>query len=133
MKQKLIYIASPYSHKSKSVMKNRVATVSKVAAILTKKYKFAMFLPITQSAEMVKYEPSLGGDFKSWESIDIFMVKEKADEVWVILMEGYDTSIGVTAEIECARRHNKPIKYFNTQGICIWIENKFKNKRKVAC
>lgn len=29
------------------------------------------------------------------------------DEVWVIMYDGYDTSVGVQAEIECAQQHYK--------------------------
>jgi hypothetical protein len=123
MKQKLIYIASPYSHKNQSIMNKRLRDVTIISAKLTKKYGYAMFLPITQSAAIARHEPSLGGDFKSWKSIDIFLVKEKADEVWVIMLKGWDTSIGVTEEIKCARKYQKPIKYFSNTGKLVITES----------
>lgn len=110
--QKLIYIASPFTHKDKEVEDYREEVVTAIAAALTEQYGYAMFLPITQSAPMSRYNPNLNGKFDTWKNIDLFMIKEKADEVWVILMDGWKESKGVTAEIECAERWNVPIKFF---------------------
>lgn len=109
---KLIYLASPYSDHNKVLQRFRELRVTKVAAKLTLKYGYAMFLPITQSAPMVRAEPELGGSFKAWKKIDLFMIK-KCDELWVVKLIGWNESIGVRAEIRCAKRNKKPIKYIN--------------------
>ncbi len=112
IKQKLIYCASPYSNKDIRIMNNREDMVTAIAAGLTERYGYAMFLPITQSAPMERMNPNLKGDFEQWKSIDLFMIKEKSDEVWVIMLDGWKDSIGVSAEIQCALDNNIPVKFY---------------------
>lgn len=107
---KFIYVASPFSHKYKKVMREREKEINRVAAELTYKYGYAMFLPITQSAPLERIIPALGGSFEKWKDIDLEMVK-RADELWVVMMEGWDNSVGVTSEIEYAQYLGKPL-YF---------------------
>ncbi len=113
LKQKLIYLASPFSNPSKEIMNNREEVVTAIAAGLTERYGYAMFLPITQSAPMERVNPNLKGDFEQWKSIDLFMIKEKCDELWVVLMEGWRESIGVTAEIKAAEEAMIPVKFYD--------------------
>lgn len=113
---KFIYVASPYTHKHKHVEKFREREVTRVAAKLTKRYGYAMFLPITQSHQMVKFMPELGGKFQSWAKIDLHMVG-LADELWVVKLDGWDQSVGVIAEIEHAKKLKKPIKYINPKTV----------------
>lgn len=117
---KLIYLASPFSHKDKNIEESRFKDITLIAALLEKKYGYAMFLPITQSYAMVKMVPSLGGEFKSWEKIDLFMVG-KSDELWVVKLEGWENSKGVKAEIKHANKIVIPIKYihYNNNEIII--------------
>lgn len=112
VKQKLIYLCSPYTHKSKEVENYREEVVTAIAAALTEQYGYSMFLPITQSAAMARYNPSLDGKYDTWQDIDEFTISEKADEVWVVLIDGWRESKGVTAEIECAQRHGIPVRFF---------------------
>lgn len=112
-KQKLIYFASPFTHVDPKIMLHRELMVTHHAAALTEKYGYAMFLPITQSAPMERSNPNLKGDFKSWASIDLFIVKEKADELWVCMLDGWRESVGVTAEIKAAQEVGIPIRYYN--------------------
>jgi hypothetical protein len=109
---KLVYVASPYSHKYKRVMREREKEVNRVAAELTYKYGYAMFLPITQSAPLERIIPALGGSFEKWRDIDLEMVK-RADELWVVMMPGWKDSIGVTEEIAYAKKLQKPIIFID--------------------
>jgi hypothetical protein len=106
---KTIYLASPFSHSDKKIEKKRYEDVTLIAALLTKRFGHAMFLPITQSYAMTKAVPSLKGDFNSWKDIDLHMVG-KSDELWVVLLDGWSESIGVLAEIKEALMLHKPIK-----------------------
>jgi hypothetical protein len=112
IKQKLIYLASPYSSPKQEIMDYREDLVTSIAAALTEKYGYSMFLPITQSAPMTRANPNLDGKFDTWKEIDLFMIKEKSDEVWVVLMDGWRESVGVQAEIKCAEDNNIPLKFF---------------------
>lgn len=58
--------------------------------------------------------PSLRGDFKTWETLDLRCVQE-SDGLIVCLMPGWDKSIGVQAEIAHAESLNKSIYYLTTE------------------
>lgn len=128
---KLVYVASPFTSKSRNKTEKRLlemfreAAVTEVAARLTVKYgkDYALDLPITSSYAMEKYEPKkLKGDFSFWAKRDLFMVREKCDEVWVITLPGWNESIGVTAEIKCAQQYGKPVKYVDPDTLKITIK-----------
>ena len=111
MKRRLVYLASPYSHPNKAVEHKRYKQVTKAGAIIKRDIPdVTLFLPITQSYHMVKEIPSLGGEFDKWKDDDLFMVN-KSDELWVLLIDGWDKSIGVKAEIEYATKKKKKIRY----------------------
>lgn len=119
---KMIYLASPYSHKSRRVENKRFKEVTRVAAELISEYGHSFILPITQSYQLVKIKPELGGSFANWKKIDLHFVS-KCDEVWVVTMDGWKESIGVQAEIEFAKK----------KGINIWfIDPKTFKKTKRA-
>lgn len=110
---KLIYIASPYSHIDPIVQLKREIDINKIAARLQVKYGYAFFLPITQSAQLCRYNKTLGGSFKKWAKVDLFLIGNKCDEVWVVMLHGWDKSIGVTAEIKHALKHNIKVRYYD--------------------
>lgn len=118
-KIKLCYIASPYSAKGKMSKKEKLKleqarddVVSTVGAKLQLKFKktHAFICPITQSAKLKLYEPKLGTKFSFWSSIDCRFIAA-CDEVWVIMMNGWEKSIGVKKEIEHAIKLHIPVVY----------------------
>ena len=113
---KLIYLASPYSHSSTTVEKWRYGEITRVAAKLHKTHIHSFILPITQSHELKAWEPKLGGSFAKWRDRDLFFIS-KSDEVWVVMMEGWKESVGVTAEIDYAIKKDIPVKYLNPQTL----------------
>ena len=110
MKQtiKMIYLASPYTDPDVNIQEQRYEEVTKVAAELTQEFGHAFILPITQSHQMVKHIPELGGSFANWKDIDLLFLS-RCDEMWVVNMPGWDTSTGVTAEIRFAKEQNIPV------------------------
>lgn len=125
MKPKLVYICSPYTANHvggivKTVTEEaRYQLITAVAAALKVKYgnKYVFFLPITQSHAMKQFKPELGGSFEAWKSDDLFVVKEKADELWVIMMGGWNKSIGVNAEIACAQHNKKRVRFISPSEV----------------
>lgn len=117
MKKTLVYLASPFSSKNKFTEECRYEAVTRAAALIKRKYPdIVMFLPITQSYNMVRHIPSLGGSFDKWEGDDLFMVGI-SDELWILKLPGWDTSIGVNAERDYAKSLGKKIVYINTYDI----------------
>lgn len=115
---RLIYIASPYSHKSSRIETKRFQEITKIASILqTRNPGMAMFLPITQSHMMrVHGDGKLGTSFDAWKDVDLNAINH-CDEVWVIMMNGWLESKGVTAEIEHALLNNKMVRYFTANTL----------------
>lgn len=109
---KAIYLASPYSHKDRAVMNSREHLINVVAANLIEKYGYMMFLPITQSAPLERILPKLGGSFAKWKKIDLEAIS-RMDELWVVMLEGWEKSIGVKAEIKHAQKLKKPVYYID--------------------
>lgn len=107
---KLIYLASPFSHKSKWVMKLRWAIITSLAAKLIGE-GVHLFGPITESHSYVEFGLQENG-WEFWKAHDCLML-EKCDEVWVAKMKGWEESIGVTEEIKYAIQKGKPIKYLD--------------------
>lgn len=109
----MVYLCSPYTNKSRHIMDYREEQVSITAARLTHKLGVTFFLPITQSARMSSLMPGLfGHTFATWKDIDLDAI-DHSDEVWVLKLPGWRESIGVTAEINHAKKKGKPVKYIN--------------------
>ncbi len=113
---KLIYIASPYSHKDKAIENYRYKEITRIAAKLHKRYDHAFILPITQSYQVNTWEPSLGGSFSKWRDRDLLFIS-KSDEVWVVMLEGWQESIGVKAEIAFATENLIPIQFIDAETL----------------
>ncbi len=114
----LIYIANSYSSKKEDKdlagleRAQRRALESYVGGALKKKYKDHTFiLPIAMSAAMVDV-CSLGSGFETWERDDFTLIS-KCDAIWVLMSEGWNTSVGVKAEIKFAKELKIPVRYLN--------------------
>ncbi len=126
---KFIYLASPYSHKSKKIMDYREKEITRVAAHLIKRFGYCFFLPITQSAPLSRILPELGGSFDKWKDIDLEAVK-RSDEVWVCTMDGWDESIGVLAEIKYAVQRGKRVRFLSPDTLEFTGSMKTSTKRR---
>ena len=116
-KTKFIYLASPYSHPSRKVEKEREKEINRIGAELQARTGHALFPPITVSAHFKKLLPhKFGTSFSAWKDIDLTVVS-KSDEVWVVKMSGWKDSIGVQAEIEYANDNEIPVMYINPKSL----------------
>ena len=98
----MIYLASPYSHNNPSVMQARFKMAEKYTALLLQQGR-VIFSPIVHCHELAKtYE--LPTDFAFWANYCLGML-EKADELWVLGLDGWRHSAGVTAEIKFAENN----------------------------
>lgn len=67
--------------------------------------------PMVQDYQILKYmdvEPV----WEEWGKHCRLLI-ERADEVWVLKFNGWDTSVGVAGEIEHARSVGKPIEFID--------------------
>lgn len=99
---KVIYLASPFSSKFKSLEVSRYNAITKLAARLMHEYEVALITPITSSYNIKLADPdNIDTDFEFWKEIDLTFIS-RSDEVWVAEMDGWLESVGVREEINFA-------------------------------
>lgn len=119
MNNKMIYLAVPYTplgsvtaEERERVMKERFIKITKVSGLLALK-GIVNFSPITQSHEQAKY-CDLPTDWEFWRNIDLSVLSH-CDEVWILCLDGWKSSIGVQSEIAAAQITGKPIRYIGVK------------------
>lgn len=114
MINKLYYLASPYSHPDPAVKKHRAEMVTESAVDLLHLGVF-VFAPISYNEPWEKY--NLPGDWQFWQDFDKTFVSRCDGGIIVLMLDGWDKSVGVTAEIEFAKSIGLPVYYTTPQQI----------------
>lgn len=103
-----IYLASPYSHHVKAVRSDRFRAACKAAAVVIKKGHYC-FSPIAHSHNIADYLEN-HNDSSFWLKQDLSFLDSWADELWVLMLDGWKESKGIAAEVKHAAGL-LPIKY----------------------
>ena len=106
--ERMIYIASPYSHPDRSVMELRYRYVMNYVDYLLKKGEFA-YSPIVYGHEIAKYH-SLPTDANFWKNWDEAMMR-RCDVLHFYLLDGWKESNGMMMELNYAEENGMPIVY----------------------
>lgn len=114
MFKKLYYMASPYSHKDRSIKESRAVSARTNAVELIKK-GFNVFSPISYN-ESWEYDYDVPGDWDFWQDVDKGYIS-RCDCVLVLTLDGYDKSVGVTAEVEYAKEIGCPVFYISEDDV----------------
>lgn len=125
-KGKLYYLASPYTHKDKKIQHKRMKEISKIAGLLIKKNIYGIY-PIS-SSHTIAEEIDMGTSFEHWAEIDYLYI-EKSDGLIIANLDGWKKSVGVQAEIEHAKKINKPVYILNTKDL---LNNNKLNIKRIA-
>lgn len=110
-KDKLYYLASPYSHKSEIVRAMRKFLVDAVGSQLVAQ-GIHVFGPITESACYTKMEPTLDGAWDFWKAHDLLML-DRCDAMLVLTLKGWAQSVGVSAEIKYAKERGLDVLFLD--------------------
>ena len=113
MKNDLIFLAIPYSHKSARVRNRRFQHACRWTTKLLREGRL-VYCPVSARHPLVRY--GLPGDFEFCKRFDKKMIG-LCDELWVLMFDGWRESKGVAYEISVARRLGKKIR-------CISIEER---------
>jgi hypothetical protein len=104
----LIFISSPYSHKDKEILEDRVSKVSKFAAKLVSDGKVAIS-PIVYGHTLLTFH-DMPSDWGFWKNYcETFITK--CDKMVLLMLDGWKESEGVKGEIEFATKLGIPIEY----------------------
>jgi hypothetical protein len=110
----MLYLASPYSHPDPLEMEYRYEQACKVTAHFLR-LSFVVYSPIVHCHQLAK-EFSLPTDFLFWQKFCLAMLN-KADGLWVLQLDGWQTSKGVNAEIIHAVNSDIPVVYVDMDEI----------------
>lgn len=104
----MIYLASPYSHSDPEVIRNRfLEAMTATSRLLQQGYH--VYSPIAYGHQ---FADVVGGTFAGWKAFD-FELSDAAKEVWILKLDGWQVSHGVTSEIAYAIRRGKTIRYLD--------------------
>lgn len=103
----MIYLASPYSHPDPAVRAQRFRDACRAAVALIEA-GHEVFSPIAHSHALVGH--GLPIDWSYWERHDRHHLMF-CDEVVVLLLDGWEASLGVGEEVRIATEMNKPVRY----------------------
>jgi len=108
VQDRLIYLASPYSHHDPDVRAARALAVAKVAGDLMGKGHL-IFSPVCHT-HLICETRGLPFEFTFWERHDRAILKA-CKALWVVQLPGYKESQGIWAEKACAMDSGIPIMY----------------------
>jgi len=103
----VIYVASPYSHSDPAIREHRYRMAMNYVYHNTMSGTPRLFSPILYTHEMAcKY--NMPADFDFWQSFCLAWL-DRAEELHILKLEGWQESRGLLAEWNHARRLNLPI------------------------
>jgi hypothetical protein len=105
----VIYLASPYTDIDPTVRQQRFEAACRAAAELMRAGK-TIFAPIAYSHVLCSYELPINWNF--WQRHDREYL-EVCEGVVVLMLPGWEESVGVQAEIAIARELGKPVTYLS--------------------
>ena len=104
-----IYLASPYSHTDPDIQLQRYEDVAREAAILINEGAI-VFCPIAHSHPIATIGDIDDGTWRTWSKQDLAIL-ERCDEFMVLMLPGWDTSVGINAETDFAIANEIPVTY----------------------
>lgn len=107
---KLIYVASPYSHDEFEVMEMRYLETFRFVAKATANNTPALYYSPIVYFHPMSQEHKLPRDAHYWWDINK-LTMDKSDEIQVLMLDGWDKSIGVNMEINYACQKGIPVLY----------------------
>ena len=107
----MIYLAAPYTHADPDIVAQRMAQFCIVDAHLCKQ---GLITVSPLSKHLMKYHTNIPLTWEFWKTYSEKLM-EKCDALYVIMLDGWDTSEGVQAEIQLAKKMLLEIKYLDYQ------------------
>lgn len=105
---KKIYLASPYSDPYPAIQEQRFLAVCKKAGELMN-LGLLIYSPIAHSHPIAKL-CDLPKDYKYWQKVNHEFIMW-ADEVWVLMLPGWECSRGIKDELEFADSLEKTVRF----------------------
>jgi len=110
----VIYVGSPYSNSDDSIRIKNFEIVSRYTAKLIAA-GHTVFSPISYGHTMLDF-CDMPTDFNFWNNFCLAFLS-KCDELIVLMIPGWEKSIGLTAEINYCNVNNIPITYISVDDV----------------
>lgn len=110
----MIYLACPYAHDDPAVRAARFDMACRAASALLARGVY-VFSPISHSHHL---DAGSGMSHSDWLAYDRWYI-ERCTEVWVLMVEGWDHSLGVAIEVGWARELGLGVKYLSLTEVGI--------------
>lgn len=107
MSSDIAYLASPYAHENRAIMKHRLNIATQMAAHLFEQGVF-VFSPLTHNVDIDALTSSKG--WQKWKQYDLSLL-EHCDRLILLKQPGWEKSVGVADELNFAIKHQMPIEY----------------------
>lgn len=117
----MIYLASPYSHISPAVVDERVHQTFCATAFLIGR-GLVIFSPIVYAHEMA-LRFHMPTDAAFWERFNREM-QQRCDEFYILCLEGWINSVGLSREQCLAEDLNQPISYVTMERFIVSVSKK---------
>lgn len=117
----MIYLASPYTASSPSLVNERVHLALVATAHLIRK-GLNVFSPIVYCHDMA-LRFGFPTDAAFWERLDEDFLRASA-ALYVLCIPGWEDSTGVSREIRLAELLNKPIMYVTVESLIVRVSKK---------
>lgn len=105
----IAYLAAPYSHENFKIKQLRHEIVNQVAHDLIQTGVY-VYSPLTHNVPLAQL--GIYGDWRTWSVFDHEMLR-RCDRLIVLRLDGWQHSLGVKAEIECAQSLGKEIQWLD--------------------
>ena len=115
----MIYLASPYSHPDPNLREQRFEGACYAAAELLRE-GYHVFSPIAHTHLIAKF--GLPTNWSFWERYCREQIV-RCDEIVVLKLDGWESSVGVQAEIQIAKEQEKQIYYYDRLMQASLMEN----------
>jgi hypothetical protein len=73
---------------------------------------YTFVVPMIQDYALLPYMQGIDATWQEWGHHCRNLIAV-SNEVWVLMYEGWDTSVGVKGEVEHATLHHKPVSYLS--------------------
>lgn len=109
----IAYLAVPYSHEDPAVMEERYLKVNIAAAKLIARGE-VIFSPISHNHPVKVSAVRLPDTWEFWEAYDLAFLGRCA-KMYVLMLPGWEISVGVTAEIHFAVKNDIEVQYLEAE------------------
>lgn len=120
-----IYLATPHNHEDPQIRDLRFKK-AQLAAATVFSYQIPCYSPIAHW-HPIAIDHDLPHGWSYWQQQDEALLKS-CHSMWVILIEGWETSKGIKGEVLFCRAHSKPVEYIDPMDLAKYCRNYNKSK-----